>query len=77
MSSNTPIDRKPHISKDLASWNLKGLKIERLMDLAGRPSESQGLTEPNFQLKFLSWWPNALRLNCVCCVRGRMPCWRC
>lgn len=36
MGNETQIDRKPHISKDLHSRNLKGLKIERLLDLAGR-----------------------------------------
>lgn len=36
MGNGTQIDRKPHISKDLLSRNLKGLKIERLIDLAER-----------------------------------------
>ncbi|WP_457383337.1 class I SAM-dependent methyltransferase [Rhodanobacter sp. TND4EL1] len=36
MGNQTEIDRKPHISKDLHSRNLKGLKIERLLNLAGR-----------------------------------------
>lgn len=37
MGSRTPIDRKPHVSKDMHSRNLKGLKIERLLGLHGRP----------------------------------------
>lgn len=37
MGNETPTDRKPHISKDMRSRNLKGLKIERLLELASRP----------------------------------------
>jgi ubiquinone/menaquinone biosynthesis C-methylase UbiE len=33
---NAEIDRKPHISSDLSTRNLKALKIERLLDLASR-----------------------------------------
>lgn len=36
MGNETEIDRKPHVSKDLHSRNLKGLKIERLLDLRSR-----------------------------------------
>jgi ubiquinone/menaquinone biosynthesis C-methylase UbiE len=37
MHAESEIDRKPHVSTDIPSRNLKGLKIERLLDLANRP----------------------------------------
>lgn len=37
MNAETQIDRKPHISRDLSSRNLKALKIERLLGLVDRP----------------------------------------
>lgn len=36
-NGKSEVDRQPHISKDLRSRRLKGLKIERLLDLASRP----------------------------------------
>lgn len=37
MGVETKMNREPHVSKDLRSRNLKGLKIEHLLDLASRP----------------------------------------
>ncbi|MGN6655444.1 MAG: methyltransferase domain-containing protein [Rhodanobacter sp.] len=37
MNADTEIDRKPHVSEDLPSRNLKAVKIERLLGLADRP----------------------------------------
>lgn len=37
MAVNAETDRKPYISRDLSSRNLKALKIERLLDLANLP----------------------------------------
>lgn len=37
VNAEAQIDRKPHVSTDLSSRNLKALKIERLLDLVGRP----------------------------------------
>jgi ubiquinone/menaquinone biosynthesis C-methylase UbiE len=36
VDAKTKIDRKPHVSTDIPSRNLKGLKIERLLDLTSR-----------------------------------------
>ena len=36
-SAEPEIDRKPHVSTDIASRNRKALKIERLLNLASRP----------------------------------------